>query len=222
MSINTFAITALPIEGYKGRSLKNRFFRQKEGTDHLVILLPGYGYNPDMPLLYYLTDLFVEKGADLLQVHYGYDEVEGFTDLPGEERTKWIVTEVAAAARAALAQGTYKRITLLGKSIGTLSVAYLVTTLEPLRNAECIWLTPLVRDERFREHVKTAAPRSLFIIGTADQHYDENLLREVVEATGGKEMVVEGANHSMDIPNDLEQSLDILHRIVKEVDSFLG
>src|SRR5665648_148706 len=41
-----------------------------------------------------------------------------------------------------------------------------------LEQVRCVWVTPLLRDDRLRAQIKQAKPRSLFVVGTADGHYD--------------------------------------------------
>ena len=69
--------------------------------------------------------------------------------------------------------------------------------------------------------LKSERPRSLFVIGTADQHYQPALLDEVCATTGGERLVAEGANHSLEIPGDVGASLAILERVVRGVAAFL-
>jgi hypothetical protein len=61
----------------------------------------------------------------------------------------------------------------------------------------------------------------LFAIGTADPHYDAECLAEVQEATQGEVVVIEDADHGMNIAGDMSGSIKALDKIVQAIDAFL-
>jgi hypothetical protein len=213
---------SLDISGYRDLPVPNTFTRQDQETQHLGVILPGYGYRATMPVLYYPERLLVTRGADVLRVEYGYDQQPGFPTLSDTERSRWFHADVAASCDAALAQRAYQRITLVGKSIGTRAMGHLLETDDRFRGAQCVWLTPLLRDARLCDQVIRWRPRSLFVIGTADSQYDSDLLGDLELATQGQGLVVEGANHSLEIEGDVVESLHALEQMVQAVDVFLG
>ena len=140
-------ITSLPITGYAGKTVPNRFFRQGEAARTLAapilaVLFPGLNYTCDMPLLFYPLKLLLARGAEVLQVRADYT-VPAYRSLPPEERAAWLAADASAVVQAARLQGEYARLVLVGKSIGTIALASLVS-LEP--QAITIWLTPLLRN----------------------------------------------------------------------------
>ena len=106
--------------------------------------------------------------------------------------------------------------------MGTLAMGHLLATDARLQQAQCVWLTPLLRDERLRARIKQAKPRSLFVIGTADPHYAPVHLAEVEQATQGQSVVIEGANHSLEIAGHVVQSLQALEQVIRALEGFLG
>ena len=73
--------TSLTINGYHGESVPNHLHRQETETDHLALVLPGFGYSCDMPLLYFTVNHLLEGGADVLQVEYQYNERPDYRSL---------------------------------------------------------------------------------------------------------------------------------------------
>lgn len=217
-----FASETLGITGYREEPLPNTFFRQTAGTHHLAILLPGAGYTATMPLMYYPMRLLLTLGADVLRVEYAYLGRAEYEALSPAERVRWLCTDVTAATRVALARRPYHQLTLVGKSLGTLAMGYLLTTENGLQEAQAIWLTPLLWNERLRSQIQQIKPRSLFASGTADPHYDPSHLAELLAATNGEAVVVEGANHSLEIEGDVVASLKALEQVVRAVQTFLG
>jgi hypothetical protein len=84
-----------------------------------------------------------------------------------------------------------------------------------------VWLTPLFKNERLREQIARYGGPSLFVIGTADPHYDAPTLDRLCATTKGEAAVVEGADHGMDIPGDPVASVRGLEQVVAAVSQFL-
>jgi pimeloyl-ACP methyl ester carboxylesterase len=215
------SITSLDIKGYGGQPVPNTLFFQDRETRHLAIVFPGFAYTADMPVLYYPGRLLVQRGADLLQVKYAYHQ-PSLRAISSSERARRLGQDVAAACEAGLAQRTYEQITLLGKSIGTLAMGQLVTTDVRFRDARCIWLTPLLTSGELRAQIKQGKQRGLFVLGTDDRYYDPAHLAEVVEATNGQRVVIEGADHSLEIAGDVVQSLRAIERVMRAIEAFLN
>jgi len=212
---------ALEIAGYQGEPVPNAFFQQDTPAPHVGILLPGAAYTCQMPLLYYPARLLLSLGADVLQVESDYSQQAGFQALPESERERRLFTEGAAACHAVLTQRTYKQITLIGKSISTLTMAHLLTTDATLAHAQAIWLTPLLWSERVRVQIHHWGGRSLFAVGTADPQYNAAYLSYVQAGTNGETVVINGANHSLEIEGDILRSLKAIEQVMRAVKVFL-
>ena len=210
------AMTTLEITGYGDQPVSNRFYRQDRAATRLGMVFPGLGYNCDMPLLYYLTKLLLARGADVLQLRPDYNTLE-FQSLPGEERARRAGADAKAALRAGLVQRDYSQIVLVGKSIGTLALAHLVSTEARLANAVTVWLTPVFRGRRVVEAAMQLKGPALFVAGTADNIFDAEAMSKVREATGADVLIVEGADHSMEIPGDPLRSLGVLDQVVRAI-----
>lgn len=211
---------SLPIRGYQGRALPNAFLRQPSETDHLGVLLPGYRHTADRADLYYTGRVLLEAGADLLRVDYDYPKTD-FPKRSEAEQGRWIASDVETACEAALSERDYTRITLVGKSLGTLGIAHLLGE-ERFRAAACVWLTPLLNLGWLRERIQSARPRSLFVIGTADRYYDPEVLAQLEKATDGRSLVLEGLNHGLEDPNSVAKSLEALRAIISELAVFVS
>lgn len=212
----------LTITGYRDEAVPNRFFRQDRETDHLAMILPGLGYTADMPLLHYPGHLLLQHGADVLMVDYAYSQNPAFRAASESERAKWLVEDVTAAWDAAVAQRQYARHTLLGKSLGTLAMGYLIATKPELTTAGTIWLTPLLGEQRLVGQMGQHRGPSMIAIGTADPAYVADALTSVQAQTGAATILVEGADHGLELPGDALGSLRIVERVVQGMDRFLG
>jgi hypothetical protein len=212
--------TSLDIAGYKGQPVPNTLLWQEKPATHLGIVLPGYRHSADRSDLYYAAHILTDRGADVLRVEYAYPRTN-MMQLPDAEQDAWIAADARAACNKALAERPYEKITLIGKSLGTLGMGHLLAD-ERLRGAQCVWSTPLLGVPWLVERIREVKPRSMFIVGTADGHYKPDVLKQLVEATGGRATIIEGANHGLEIPGDIDRSLRAVEQIVHELQAFLA
>jgi predicted alpha/beta-hydrolase family hydrolase len=217
-----YSFETLNIRGYRNEPVANTFLRQKHDTHHLAVLFPGLGYTAHMPVLYYPGQLLVDRGADVLRVEYAYIRRPDYQAAPGAERARWLYADVSAALDLALAQREYGQVTLIGKSIGTRAAGHLLSTRAHLPRLQCIWLTPLLRDQALCAQIKQVKHRALFVIGTADSQYDAGTLAEVRQATGGDSLVIDGADHGLEIGGDVVQSIRVMQQVIEGIQRFLG
>lgn len=211
----------LKIGGYRGELVPNTFFHQNRGADHLAILFPGIGYTCQMPLLYYETGLFLwSLGADVLWVEYAYNQAD-FKSMPEGKRKDWFNADVTASCKAGLEQRAYSKVTLSGKSLGTLALGHLLTSESELRHAQAIWLTPLLKDEKLRGEIRKVRQRSLLVIGTKDAHYNGIALEEMRTLPQVRIVALEGADHSLEVEGDVSKSIGLIGKVIKEIERFV-
>jgi predicted alpha/beta-hydrolase family hydrolase len=216
-----YGTTTLAITGYRNEPVPHTFLRQDEHARHVAILLPGIGYTCDMPLLYYPARLLLARGADVLRVEYDYQQRAAFKTATADEQGRWVVADVTAACQAILAQRDYEQITFVAKSLGTLALGPVLTADPRLARAHVAWLTPLLRIDHLRAHIARWGGHSLFVIGTADPYYDAAYLAEVQHATRGETVVVDGADHSLEIAGDVLRSLEAMTQVMRAMQPFL-
>jgi hypothetical protein len=89
--------TTLDITGHRGLPVPNRLLRPRGPIEHLVVLLPGYGYTLDMPLFYYAENRALEVGADVLRVEVAYVRVAEFQAADDDEQRRWLLEDTEAA-----------------------------------------------------------------------------------------------------------------------------
>jgi hypothetical protein len=218
------SIEKLNINGYrKDQAIPNTFFRQEANTRHLAVLLPGLGYTSQMPVMYYPCMALLVSGADVLRADYNYIGRPDFMALAPDERRKWAATDAVSVCDEAMKQRKqYDRITLVGKSIGTAAMGHLITTISSLPNLQCLWLTPLLKNEQLLSQIKRVKHRALFITGTSDPYYDKANLDDLLKTTGGESVVIDRADHSLEIDGDPMKSLQALELIMKGILKFLA
>lgn len=201
---------SLHIRGYEGQSVPNELLHQEGGSRRLAIILPGMGYTSAMPLLYYSGKACLDRGYDVLLVNYEYRNVSESIDTP-EFRVR-MQSDVEAALDTACADNAYDSVLLAGKSLGTLAMAgILATSRWPIIAGA--WLTPLLRDPSLVAALEGLGPHAFAAIGDADHHYDAGTIANLREA-GVDVVVVDGADHSIDIPGDIGASVDAVGQVI--------
>ena len=213
-------LSSLDVIGYKNQRVPNTFIIRPDPTEHLGIILPGYRHSADMADLHYAGRILLEQGADLLRVEYALYQTD-FLTQPESEQDKWISTDVFAVCNLGLAHRSYKKITLVGKSIGTIAMGHLLAD-GRFQGATCVWSTPILTVEWLCSRIEQTHPHSLFIIGTADKFYKPDILKHLENVTKGRAVVIEGANHGLEIPDDISKSLVALNQIVQALQKFLA
>lgn len=212
----------LEIIGHRGERVPNRFVAGGE-SERLAILLPGYGYTCDMPLFYYAENLLTDRAFDVLRVEYAYSQRDDFGDVREAETRAWLRADAVAAGRAGLAAGDYREVVLVGKSLGTLAIG---ECLDDFANSgptfRVVWLTPLLFDPGLSRQVARWAPPSLFVVGDDEPAHQPGQLAAAAEITAGRVIVVDRADHGLDVPGDPVASAGELARIVRGMAEFLG
>ncbi|MEJ2288092.1 MAG: hypothetical protein P8Y02_05485 [Deinococcales bacterium] len=201
--------------------LPHTFFRRDGDTDTLAVLFPGFGYRATMPLLHFAERSLLWRGIDVLRLDLVYDTDPAFSGADPAARRSRLRQDAERAVRAALGERNYRRHVLVGKSLGTLALADLIEGTFVERHPTCIWLTPLLSNEGLRRAVLRRRPPSFFAIGTADPLYEAAALQELMDATGGRSVVVDRADHSLEIAGDLRASLEALRAYGVGLEAFL-
>ena len=206
----------------RGKPLPNTFIRNDAGSDMLAVIFPGLGYRATMPLLHYTQRALHERGADILRLDLAYDLDPDFPREDPSARRTWIRDDARSAYEAAARQGPYRDVVLVGKSLGTLALTDILERDEQQPSPACVWLTPLLNDASLVETIRHRRPPSLFVIGTADPLYDGTLVDDLAARTGRRSVVVEGADHSLEIPGDMPTTLQAMQAYLSALAGFLA
>jgi hypothetical protein len=166
----------------------------------VATLLPGRGYGPQAPLLYYARLLLRGRGWVVRTVDW--EQVSG--PDPTDQGA------VAAFAEEVLATADPARDLVVGKSLGSLALPAAAA-----RGVPGIWLTPLLGIEDVRRAAARAAASTLLIGGTGDPYWDG----AAAAATGAAVFEVPGADHSLERPGDLNGTLEVLATVLSRIDA---
>lgn len=204
-------ITTISHESPFGLTVHNQFFHHQQGSDRLVIVLPGRGYTVEHPVLFHLRYMALENGCDVLPVQYGYQAAG--RELKSEE-WGYLPQDIALATAPVLARG-YQHVCIAGKSLGTPLAIELAKTISA--EVSLILLTPIgaaIQAMTGLQHV-----RSLAIIGTNDSLYSPEIVAQTSAHVQWK--VLEGLDHGLFIEDNWRVSIDALNSIMAVCEQFL-
>ncbi len=178
----------------------------------ILIVFPGRQYGPGAPLLRGPIEALTGESWDVLVASYREDAASGQGDpILGRARQ--------ALDRILPARG-YRRIALLGKSMGTPYVAALCADEAGLGRARAAYLTPLIGNPVFeRNFLRTQQP-SYLAIGTADPFYTVEALERLKTGRDLQLTVVDGADHGLNVPGNPQASGRAVAHVVGEVVAF--
>ncbi|MEE9187853.1 MAG: hypothetical protein V3U36_00700 [Anaerolineales bacterium] len=221
MSRDKYETGSLEIPGNLGRSVKNKYYQQTGASDNLALIYPGLRYSCDKPLLYYTTKLLLERGYDVLQLRANYRTPQ-FQDLSQADRTIQLIEDGKALLNAGRQAKSYSNLLLTGKSLGTLTMAFIFNEDRSLLNAKTIWLTPLM-------HLPPVSQISLeltgpaFVVGSdADPTFESEPVTKIQSMSNTTMQIIKHANHSLEIPGEPLRSLQILIQVMENMNSFLS
>lgn len=180
-----------------------------QGAERWLIVLPGAGYGADAPLLWFARGAALAQRLNVVSVDDTFDRRAG-------DPSRW----VEARLNAAIQHVADPRPALVAKSLTTLS-----SPIAARLGLAAVWLTPLINpagtsmSAAVVDGLKAATAPSLLIGGMADPSWDGVLARTIPIASV---MEIPGADHSLQVPSDVEGSLDALRDVARAIGTFLS
>lgn len=208
-----YTITNLDVRGFDG-PVPNEYWSKQGET--LLVMLPGLGYTNQMPLMFYLQEMAINRGCDILQVNYDYRGVPRETSAA--DWAARMMGDVTPVIDAALAKHEYKHVVLAGKSIGT----RVMTTMLARgfnKTTAYIWLTPLLVVDQIRDTMMNHGP-SVAVFGDKDYAVANVNLTPISQA-GVPMLIVPDADHGLMIEGNVPESIAMLAHTMRELESWL-
>jgi hypothetical protein len=168
-----------------------------------AVVVPGGKFGPAAGLLMYAGVVAGKRGATVHRHSWSREPSDPFAP----EIEGWVCAEVTGVLDAIAS-----RPLLIGKSLGTNAAA-----LAAERRLPAVWLTPVLTVPWIASALGRATEPFLLVGGTADALWDGGLARRLSPYV----LEVEGADHGMQLPGPLIDTIAVLGRVVTEMDEFL-
>jgi hypothetical protein len=177
----------------------------------VALLIPGYGYSPERPLLHFARAVFDSHGWTTREVRWRErPPARDQADLPA-----WFArlrAFVHAQVTPVLDGETAPQIALVGKSLGAFAA-----TLAADRDLPAIWLTPVLRDTEVPADLRRSTAPFLLVGGAADPSWDPAVAR----GFGRPVYEAPDADHGMEIPGDPVRSAGVLRDVTVAMEAFV-
>jgi hypothetical protein len=208
----------LALDGAQGSVLRHKYYCQAGGARGLLFCLPGDHYGMDGPLLYHPAQILKQLGWDTFTLTYSYQS----KSLPfSPQLISGLLEECQQALHSVLAYSKYRKIGMMGKSLGALITAFLCTNVTALADARAVYLTPPLGSRFFDPLFSETSQPAYVALGSADRFFDED---EFLELRGQKDFrfrLIKDADHSLTIPGDLDETIAAEKLVTEEVVDFL-
>jgi len=180
-------------------------------VDDLAVILPGYAYPCDAPLLFFLRLLLVESGWEVMTVDYRYNERARFLALPDAAKDEFIREEQRfLAARILGSAASRNRYLFAGKSLGTTALTIWRDTPE-LRAVEeksgFIWLTPAQALPDIVRIIGAGSTPSLLVAGGSDPRFRRELVEPILGRKDCRFLIVPEAGHILESDEGVAKSI---------------
>ena len=189
----------------------------KRSGRELAVLLPGLNYTVENPLFYYIGQLLHERDVDALLVDFAYNRDDAFMNAPDDDRLERLRTDGQAVLEFARKLAEYDRITIIGKSVGTISMGWAI---DDLPDARLVWLTPSLGGTGLRAQMLGRSNPAFCLIGTRDPAYTETLVGELA-ADGMTVAVIEGADHGISHADGVVPSVGLVQESIEKLTLWL-
>ncbi|MGD6963588.1 alpha/beta hydrolase [Fictibacillus phosphorivorans] len=205
--------------GYKKLKIPYVIQSKTDEPKGLAIMLPGIGYTVKSPLFHFSSSAFLNKEYDVLHVNYPYNSVD-YKDFSFDELTSALIKDVSAVLHEVLDQTNYNSYYVLGKSFGTIAIPTVLKLL-PINDTKAVWLTPRLIDAPVFETIRTCKQDGLCIIGDKDPFYEVEKMNQILLNSSIECIIPPGANHALEVDNDILTSIDIVKSVIKRIDDFI-
>ncbi len=209
--------TYLELHAEDGNPLRHKYFQQEGQPVGLLVIFPGDNYGVDGPLLYYPGKLLWDLGWDTAAITYGYQSAgKPFSPLAIAD----VLSECRRAVEILLRARHYPRVVLIGKSLGASLIALLCQQMELPERVQAVYITPPL-GPMFNPVFLETTQDALIAIGTGDRFFDAVVLSELEMAKSFRIVVIDGADHSMNVKGQLDASLGAIREVSRAVLDFI-
>ncbi len=201
------------LTGVDGRRIRTTRWTASDALSRrTAVLLPGFAYSAEAPLLFYLKLVFIKRRWDVLAIDYRYSEHDAFLALGDEDKDDFLRREHQKIGKYVVDTLDCDHLLLIGKSLGTTALFTMLSEAEVRGAAQRVGYVLLTPTERQRELldilIADDAP-TLMAIGDRDPYYDRSLVGALQKARNGRVFVVENAGHLFeDTDRDTSRSID--------------
>ncbi|MCK5201496.1 MAG: hypothetical protein KAR21_24250 [Spirochaetales bacterium] len=194
-------------------------------SDKTALILPGYAYPVDGPLLFYTKFLLVKYGFHVITIDYHYNERETFLKLDENTKDKYFEKDQLFLADQLSEIIKTESLLLCGKSIGTTAMTIMYDhplIQRRLSSISFIWYTPAQAWNKVINILKKGTNPSFLVVGDNDPYYDKEHHKSLESLSSYKELIIEGGGHLLEKEKDMTASIDNIKTAIKLLESLIN
>lgn len=207
------------VVGYKEMQVPFTLISEVKDSKNLVVFLPGAAYTVQSPAFHYSQEIFFQKGFNVLQVNYRYND-KAYDDFTIEELSEAIRYDVKTVLDEVLKDSSYENFYFVAKSLGTIAMSSLVEW-NIFKEAQIIWLTPLLQRDDVFDAMVNSENRGLCIIGDNDRCYIKERFEQLNDKSTIVAKLLPNANHSLEYNHNIIESIDVLKDVMNDIQEFV-
>jgi hypothetical protein len=183
---------------------------------HLGLVVPGGPFFLSAVLRVPAVAL-QQRGADVRDVPLS----EGFNMSGSLEDNRDYFDGVGLQIQEMISERDWSQVTFVAKSVGTMILGAVGARLSVPGNVNALWLTPCFPLDYVTDGAIATGWRSLIVSGSADHWYDAARTTKVSGALGADHLLIDGADHNLEIAGDVGATLAALERLATATLSFI-
>jgi tRNA nucleotidyltransferase/poly(A) polymerase len=189
-----------------------QFLKHTKKSNALVVIFPGGDNSTEIPTLHYARKAALLKGCDVLSLQYGVHK--GNLEINDNERYKVLVEECFQAINK-VNNSDYERLFFISKSLGN-SMALDVDKAYFNSKIVHIFYTPL--SQMVDQIIESTC---LILTGTKDKYFGSESIEKLVGFSNVEIHQFENAVHSLEINDDVWESIKILEKATKVCSEYI-
>jgi len=214
-------VDKLELIDYKSKNIKNDYYTHEKKPTSLIIVFPGYGYDSNSPLFFYLKELVYDLGYDFITIDYRYNENQEFLDLPESDKLKWLEYDSNIFYETIKQNTDYKQYFLLGKSLGTTAILNILQNEKNREKETLILLTPAMSQAALIDIIKDFKTPVFFQIGDVDPYYSKKNIKFLKNNKNIELDILSDMGHAYETGDDIYKSILNLITALKNIEKFL-
>ncbi len=193
-------------------------------SDKTALILPGYAYPVDGPLLFYTKLLLVGNGYTVMTAGYHYNERDSFLKLDDTAKDEYFEKDQLFLADQFSKIIKTESLLLCGKSIGTTAMTMMYDhplIQNRLSSTSFIWYTPAQAWNKLSQILKKGNNPSFLVVGDNDPYYVRERHNSLESIPSYKELIIEGAGHLLEKEEDMTKSINNIKTVINHLEKLL-
>ena len=158
-----------------------------------------------------------QRGADVRDVPLS----QGFNMSGSLDDNRDYFDGVGQQIQEIVRERDWSEVTFVAKSVGTMILGAIGAGLAVPGTVNALWLTPCFPLDYVRDGAIATGWRSLIVSGSADDWYTAERTNEVADALGADHLLIDGADHNLEISGDVSATLGALEQLATATLSFI-